>query len=93
MIPEKIESKIIDDITFSITQTELFYDVVAEGSLEAITRLKLILKLESGIIKKSVYGSSLIVIDTTTLLKDARYLFNETIKRYLKKTGINYING
>jgi len=78
------ESENIKGIKFSICKmiSGYLYDIIGEGSIKDLDRLKKALDIESKIIENSIFGSSLIVIDTTFDLDGAKYSMKKIIERW-----------
>ena len=78
------ESENIKGIKFSICKmvSGYLYDIIGEGSLRDLERLKKALDIESKIIENSVFGTSLIVVDTTFDLDAAKYSLKKIIEKW-----------
>ena len=87
-IPEKLKTVAFNDFTISITKTTLFYDMIAEGTVDKLKRIKKKLGLNSDIIKDGIYGNPLIVIDTYDEEGDVYEYFKEIEKKMFKE-GLN----
>ena len=77
----KVKSEQIGEITLSICKSYILWDVVAEGKVKDLKKLKRKLGLDSKIFKEGVFGEPIIVVDTADSKKDIEYLFKETKKR------------
>jgi hypothetical protein len=78
--PNKLKSEIVKEkIEVSISKTDMFFDIIAEGEEVVLTRVKEILELDTQVFTKGVFGKSLIVMDTCDDFTTAKQIFRDII--------------
>lgn len=73
----KIKSQKINDMVLSLCKTTYFYDIIIEGDINTLKKIKEKFKSESTIIEDGIYGNSILVLDTCDTEEDANILFKE----------------
>ena len=84
--PKKLKTEIVKEIfEITICKTDFFFDVIAEGKSDDLNRLRQVLKLETDVLEKGVFGKPVIVLDTADDFVSAKHLMKEEIRRINKE--------
>ena len=83
---KKIRTELVkDEIEVSVCKTTYFFDVIAEGEENLLWKLKKGFELDTQVLKKGVFGKSLIVVDTCDDFTTAKTIFRDTIFKINKE--------
>jgi len=75
--PEKLKTKVVHGVSYSLCRTHVFYDIVAEGSISKLEKVRTFFDSSSKIITPGRWGSPIIVLYTSEELSDLEEEFDK----------------